>query len=367
MPKKKAPSLPLYRNIAVSFSALALLLVALILYFSLARATITVLPRVQSFPLTTSFALDKTNSVVLARDITKEGTFDTSIAREEDAKASGTITITNTTNNPQTLVATTRFLSSEKILFRLKETVVAPARGKVTGTIVADVPGAGGEVAPTRWIIPGLRPELQTKIYGESEVAPTGGRRAIRALTADDISRARDGLRKQVEEEVRAEVAGTSPERQFVILTQKAVSSTVSEKLGARVEKFRVAVTEHVEAVAVPERTLHGWLSERMKTTLPDDQRLLPFALDSVTASVSALDATAGTARVLVQGEGRAVLRSTSPVFDRTRFVGRTPEEVRSLLRSHGGIADVKVKLSPFFVKRLPRLPDHITIQIREP
>lgn len=375
MAKKKAPSLPLYRNIAVSFSALTILLIVIMLYFSVVRATIIVTPRIQNFPLTAAVSVVREPTAgatalvgaVFTQDVTKRGTFPTAVVREESAKASGAVRITNATGNPQTLVATTRFLTPEKILFRLKDTVVAPARGTVVGTLVAESAGAAGDVGTTRFVIPGLRSELQEKIYGESVLPIAGGRRSVRRLTQQDLDDARATLAKQMEEGVRSALARDAGGEPSILLTMTPTASTLDQKLGAAVDTFSLTLTARAQGVAVAEKALHDWIATQMKTALPDDQRLLPFTLDAFAIRVTNLDATAGTARLLVQGEGKSLPRGASPVFDRRRFIGRLPNEVETLLKQHGGVADVFVRLSPFFAKRLPRLPDHIRVDIREP
>ncbi len=377
MARKKSPSLPLYRNIAVSFSALTVLLIVLIVYFSITRATIVITPRIQTFPLTSALSIVREPLAgspalpgkVFQREVTKKDTFTASVLKEEDAKASGKVSIVNTTGSAQTLIATTRFLTAEKILFRLEKTVVVPARGKVEGVLIADTAGASGEVAATRWTIPGLRGELQDKIYGVTEAPMTGGKRSLQRLAASDVDAARATLIKAIEESIRSEEGSASDAlvEPMVLLTLDPIASALDGKLGATAPQFTLSVTVRARGVVVSGKALHEWVTTQLKTTIPDDQRLLPVPLSDITTSVAAFDDTAGTARLLVKTEGKALVREASPAFDRSRFIGRTPEEVRTLLRSNGGVADVLVQLTPFFVKRLPRLPDHIRVEIREP
>lgn len=373
--RKSSPSLALYRNIAVSFSAVTLLLVLTILYFSVARATIVVTPRVQSFPVNTSVAIVREPTSgstalvgkVFSLELTKDGTFSASVVRDEDAKARGPVRIVNTTGSPQTLVASTRFVTQDNILFRLQKTVVVPAKGSATETIVADVAGASGEVTPTRWTIPGLRKEQQSQIYGETDAAMTGGRRSIARIRQEDVDAARAALTKQIEEEVRKEIEVEAADRLFFITSFTPITSKLDKKLGEETNAFSLALTGRIDGVAVSERALHDWLTAQLKTILPDDQRLLPIGLDAVRITIATQNPKEGTARLLVEAQGRSLLRNTSPVFDRTRFVGRTKEEVTTLLKNHGGITDVQVKTNGLFTKRLPRLPDHIQVEIREP
>ncbi len=375
MAKKKSPPLPLYRNIAVSFSALTLLLIVTIFYFSIARATITVVPNVQPLPFTATVAIAKEPASgasslpgsVFAEEATVQDTFPAFVVREEDGKATGKVHIVNTSGNAQALIATTRFLTPEKILFRLKETVTVPAKGSVDATLVADIAGAAGEVAPTRFTIPGLNAQLQEKIYGESKVPMAGGRRTVHRLTQKDIDDARAVLLQKMQDTARSKVteqgAFTDP---LILFSVEPTATALQQKLGAEVATFSLSLSARVRGVVLSEKVLHEWVSAQMKTLLPDDQRLLTLPSDAVSVSVTALDVSAGTARLLVKANGASVIRSASALLDRSRFVGRTPNEVEALFRNEPSVASVRVMLTPFFIKRLPRLPDHIRVEINE-
>lgn len=367
--------MPLYRNIAVSFSALTLLLIVTIFYFSIARATITVAPNVQTLPFTATVAIAKEPASgasalpgsVFAEEATVQDTFPASVVREEDGKATGAVHIVNTSGNAQTLIATTRFLTPEKILFRLKETVTVPAKGAIDATLVADSAGAAGEVAPTRFTIPGLNVQLQEKIYGESKAPMAGGRRTVHRLTQQDIDTARATLLQKMQDTARTKIAGDTLADPLVLFSVEPTATALQQKLGAEVATFSLSLSAHVRGVVLSEKALHEWVSAQMKTMLPDDQRLLSLPSDAVSTSVTALDADAGTARLLVKANGASAIRSASALLDRSRFVGRTPQEVEALFRNEPSIASAHVALTPFFIKRLPRLPDHIRVEIKEP
>lgn len=92
-----------------------------------------------------------------------------------DAIAEGVVVITNTTTSDQPLVATTRLLSKEGVLFRLREPVVVPSGGEVEARVYADVAGAAGNAEPTTFTIPGLPLAQQAQVYAASTEAFTGG------------------------------------------------------------------------------------------------------------------------------------------------------------------------------------------------
>ena len=92
-----------------------------------------------------------------------------------EGKAAGTVTVMNTTSSARALVATTRFLSQDGVLFRLDRAVTIPAGGQADAPVTADQPGAPGDIGPGRFTIPGLSAALQQQIYGVSSEAMRGG------------------------------------------------------------------------------------------------------------------------------------------------------------------------------------------------
>ncbi|HSD12858.1 MAG TPA: pilus assembly protein PilM, partial [Patescibacteria group bacterium] len=99
---------------------------------------------------------------VVETDVKASDTFTaTGTSTTAAGKASGKATIINTTSHSYTFVATTRLLSKEGVLFRMKAASPIPANGSVTVAVAADQPGPAGDIGPTTFTIPGLPPDLQ--------------------------------------------------------------------------------------------------------------------------------------------------------------------------------------------------------------
>ena len=109
----------IYRRVAISFVVLTVLLVGIIVFFSLAKATVAVVPKdelksaeflVNAKPAPTDGAVSvgTINGVYLEKVVQEEGTFEASGTTEKQGRAEGTITVINTTSAAQPLVATTR-------------------------------------------------------------------------------------------------------------------------------------------------------------------------------------------------------------------------------------------------------------------
>ena len=71
-----------------------------------------------------------------------------------------------------------------------------------------------------------------------------------------------------------------------------------------------------------------------------------------------------GTARLHVSVDGTAVLKATSDVLDRENLMGLSAGDAEMLLENQPTIQNATIDLSPFWVRRIPRLRDHIFVEI---
>lgn len=133
-----------------------------------------------------------THTATLRRPISVEG------SAETPALATGTVTLVNDSGADQPLVERTRLLSEDGILFRLREAVTVPAGGDVAAAVIADQPGAEGDVGPGRFTIPGLPTARQAEVYGRSEQAMSGGVQVSGAVSDAEIQRALAAVREDL-------------------------------------------------------------------------------------------------------------------------------------------------------------------------
>ena len=90
----------------------------------------------------------------ISRSITD--TFPVSSSVTVEIRAEGPVRIVSELARAQTLIASTRLVTPDGVLFRLKNTVAVPAFGAVEGVAVADESGPSGDVGETTFTIPGL-------------------------------------------------------------------------------------------------------------------------------------------------------------------------------------------------------------------
>lgn len=369
-----APSLRLYRRIAVGFVIAVAGMLASVLYVSTVSAVIRVTP-IRS-TVKTEFLADVVKTPT--RDTEVRGSIVTATVQRSasyapsnegkvvDEKAGGTVVIRNTSSHTQPLIATTRFLSADGVLFRLVKGVTVPANGTVEAEILADAVGATGNVPPTRFSIPGLSESLQKSIFAENAVAFAGGTRQVSIVTQEDIDRSALELRGLLEEDARVALkakaeAGLAGEAySFAVAEQKS-----DTQAGAEASGFALSMTVEATGVFYDRAALAVVARKKLLEQLLPGTAIVSLNADALQASVDKIaEGPTGTASVHVYLDGAVTASATSASLDPGRFAGMSADEVRSLLVGEQIASDVSIDFSPFWMKRIPRLKDHISLEI---
>ena len=378
VPKKNAPVLPsvrLYRRIAGAFLGVTAVLLVVVLYLATVQATVRVWTEDETVERT--FVARVVEEPQGGEDIagaifsmTKDGTRTFRVEGEGEeipAKAHGPVTLHNESGTPQALIATTRLLSPEGVLFRLTSGVTVPANGTVVAEAAADQPGKEGEIAATRFTIPGLNPTRQTQVYATSEQTMVGGTVIRKAITIEDLDAAQaelvQELERQADEEWRAQISG---QLDGVIMRQEVLEKKSDTEPGTEAGSFVITTSVRFTGIYYDRARLAAIAELKLREHVPEGQVLSQVAADSPTVVYNRHDEVAGTAHFDVTVSGTAVLQATADVLNKDNLVGLTAGEAEMFLENQDTIRDAAVELKPFWVRKVPRLKDHITIEIVE-
>ena len=230
----------LYKFIAISFLLLTIVLLAVILFMSSKRATITIISKTEVVDVSGTVEVGKGSNAVTGTVsttvVTLNKVFSPTGDKEEPGIARGTVTLFNETNSAQPLIATTRLLSSEGVLFHIKDKVTIPAKGNVTAEVYSDTMGVENNIGPTKFTVPGLAADKQAVIFAESEEAMTGGVTTSGVISADDIKQAELVLTGELEElgkksfgEINPTMGANFSIIQNTFESDKAIGEEVSE------------------------------------------------------------------------------------------------------------------------------------------
>ena len=86
---------------------------------------------------------------------------------------------------------------------------------------------------------------------------------------------------------------------------------------------------------------------------------------DALRTRLVSQDPAAARATIAVHAEGDAVFKRGSLSFEPRRIAGFTAAEVQTYLRSIPGVQDVEVRLTPFWVKRVPAGVGSVEVEVR--
>ncbi len=363
-----------YRKIALGFAVLALLVGTGVAYVVYAHATIVVYP--QKAEVKTERVLtvtpdpkgvDEIPGEISEVTVAGEKTEAPSGSTKSDAIAKGFATLINESANDQTLVATTRLLAPDGTLFRIKSRVNVPANGRIKTEVYADKAGESGNLAPTTFTIPGLNATLQKVIYGESSAAMTGGIVTVGTVSSEDIDKTEAALRQELIAQARQELAkkdGT-PWTGHAMLAE-TMNRSVNAGPGETADGVTVRLTLRIRTVDFDRAKAVDASAEDLQRSLTSDRELTGVKVDDSSFTIDKADPKSRTASLRVALTGLSRVSLESPLFDASKLRGQGLDDVRTYFESIEGVERVDVKFRPFWLKRMPLLPDQIEFQIEK-
>jgi len=368
-------SFPSFKKIAIVFVILAILVLIGIVYFSFAKATILLTvdnePRTQSFDISLS-TLDSEQTADLTGElITSEleisQDFNVSNYKEEPGVATGQIKIVNESSRNQTLIRTTRFLSSERVLFRLENTVNIPAGSILMADVYADEKGAAYNIEPTRFTIPGLSESLQKVIYGVSEKAMTGGIKKVGILIKEDVDSAGIEFENNLTTLVKEKITPEYEDKEILdsLIDVKILEQSVSGELGEEVENFTVAAKVLVTLVIADEDELIEKSKEAYRQKLVKGMSVVSWDLENMEYIIKTIDLANKFAVINVKLTANVQGAFDVNKFDKSEIAGFDRKGVEYYFSQYPSIKEIEINFSPFWVKSVPALADRIEIEVK--
>jgi hypothetical protein len=313
-------------------------------------------------------------------EVTKEvvQTFPASGGKNQGNAASGTVTVYNYTNSLKGLIPETRFVAPAGLVFRIKSDVlIAPAKKGADGSLVpgrakvsvtADSGGTTGNLPTgTKLTIPGLGAAGIDQVYGKNDEPFTGGTDSeVKVVAESDIESAKESISKNVflniEEELRAKV-GRNEELIPQLIQNDVIDSVPSVAAGAERETFDLKVQVRSWTLLPDKGRLADIIDNTVQSIVPRDQVLTPQTISGVRVVLDNADFLMHTIDFTVELDGLI-----APKLDLTELTGsianRSVTEAGKLFDSLPKVVSHKIKLWPFWTKRLPILESNIRIDL---
>ncbi len=376
--KQQAVRLSVYRKIAYSFIGLTLVLLAIISYFSFTKTTITVVPareKINGGLIVDVYDKDKNKTLgpgavfgaVDRVEIKKTKTYAATGSEVIGEEATGKVVIINNYTKNQPLVATTRLLSADNKLFRIKNTVNVPAGGTVEVEVYADDPGPDMAIGPTRFTIPGLWAGLQDKIYAESKEPMRYRQNAKKNITRSDIDAGLRDVRKSLLAAAKKEISEKYKNYNQAVyeIDENSVSVDIDGKAGEEKDKFSITMSTMVKVAAFNDEAIKKMARDKLISSISGGKKLEEFNEDDIVYSLDKHDPNQGVAAVNVSFSGETAPKDAAGIIDTEKILGLTREQLDDYLDNLPTIAGYEVKFSPSFIKKAPNLIDRIEVKIK--
>jgi hypothetical protein len=368
----------LYKQISIGFVIIVVLFLGVVLYFFLARAVISIVPALDTVVIdakitavaSASSAIDGADNnipvKIITETINEEGPFVPT--GDSESILEGKITIINNSGRAQTLVATTRFLTKDNKLFRIVSSVAVPSKGKVIAIARSDKPLFPSEVTSGHLVIPGLRLDLQSKIYGvlsqqfkslesgnKINSDQEGKTIATRAILKKAFNVSRDNLKRQLQTDylISEDVSHAN-----------ILSAEVSPHPDRAVKTFTLKINAEISHVALSHADLAAFAREHVSSDFPD-VKYYDVDKEATVLKLISLDNEKKEAKLDVSIKVRVLNKDILSLINKEDFVNKSKEWVVRYLKNFKEIQDVQVTFSPFWVTKTPSVLDHINIEIK--
>lgn len=363
--------LKVYHRIATLFFMMTLAVVGLVAYVILTRAQVVVMSAQQ--PVDADFIVDVSRrpekeevpGEVLELTDTMTAQFPSASLAKVEAHSEGTVKISTALGRPQTLIATTRLLTSDEILFRIKKTVVVPASGFVTVDAFADVGGSSGDIGMATFTIPGLNPEVRKYFTVESVTPMTGGTKDVHMVTKEDIEQAAKVLREKLEQQLGETLRQKAGTFSGEFMTTDTVIQTTDVPIGSEAEQFKLTLTAKTTGIFYDKAQFDKAIELHIRESVPFDRSFLRVEEGGVAKTVEKTDLASGLANVRVRAKGVTIISATSPSLDPAKLTGITVDAATEYLEKIDGVASASVRVSPFWAGRTPNIARNIKVEVR--
>lgn len=369
-PQSPEPPVKFYRTIALSFLAVTIILLGIVVYITSQKASIIIVAKEDNkkVNLTVEVGPAKQGALTVSGTVTStvfehSVSYSTTGNKTTDGIATGEITIYNKGSEEQTLIKTTRFLTKNNILFRLTDRVTVPAGGQVKAQIYADLPGATGNIPASNFTIPGLNADKQKIVYAENTTPLTNGIRQVGILKQEDIDAAKNDYKTKVKEVFSATLKNTDKEKPIISVLEGEL--TCDKKAGDEVSEFKISGSNNIALVTYNQEELveiiNHEISNKIDTTL---EKVLSTNNDPQ-ITVASTDPTKNTAELSVTQDVLVTIDANSEKLSPKSFAGKKKSEVEKYLFSLDHVSTATVSITPGWSSVIPGSADKIKVVVK--
>ncbi|MDQ5957685.1 MAG: hypothetical protein QG665_9 [Patescibacteria group bacterium] len=348
-----------------------------------AKATVYISPKQakvnldETFTAYSSAATGELEFGTISNSISESITVKASGTKDVAEKATGQITIFNDFSaESQTLVAKTRFETTDGKIYRISKEVVVPGQkseggkmipGQALAIVTADQAGAEYNIAQADFKIPGFKdtPRYE-KFYAKTKTALTGG---LVGKTSTVSEKDRQDAEAELKQKLAAKAGDKStvsvPEGQILFKDSLFTTTSFEVKPGAKEGEAQIVGTLTYTGVVFNEEKMATYLASRYVPDYDDETVTIP---DSSTLNLVIIDKdkidpqTASEIEVKSSGTAHLVWKVEIDEFKKA-ISGYNKGNFEMVLADFPAVESAKLKLSPPWTSSIPNNSDKIVIE----
>jgi hypothetical protein len=347
-------------------------------YFYFSKAEVEILPETKNVNFKTEVKIDKRTGeagYIPGKFIEEENEssmeFPASGIIEKKDFARGKIRVNNKSQRAITLIKNTRFLSDERKQFHSLKEITVPAKGFLDGVDVeADGPGDEYNIGPSKFSVPNLRKyssELFYNIWAESFLPIAGGffGKSSR-VTEEDLKNAERTLSEKLFGAGKESLKTSSAEDDVLLdelLKQEIIEKFPLAQAGQELKSFVFKAKIKSTGFTFKKADLAKFAKDHIHSQTEGNKKIVEKSLN-LNYSVKEKD--------LEQGKAVLFLEISADIYSepdfqnlREKIKGESAIEGEYFLEKEQGISKAKIKLWPFWVKRVPQNDEKIEILLR--
>jgi len=364
--------------IVLAVVALAAILGIVTTFFH--RATVTVTPHRYTAQVESTFETSPAHPLLPYERVSVEETLTKTVpatgSRHVENHASGIITVHNAfSQNSVRLITNTRFESADGKIYRVHTPVSVPgytmkAGVKVPGTVDVTVyaaeAGESHNVGLTEFTLPGLtNPEEHEQIYARSKTPITGGFVGEQAVVDASVrTQTIEALKADLDRNLRAKVATASPPGSVIF--PDTVLVTFAEKTDtAEGDNAVIGVSGTAVAPAFPMQSLAKAVADAGGVF--SESVLSIENVTELSGHINSPDALGSETPVSLAVSGSAKLVAVFDTEGLARdLAGKGKDAIHTVLPGYPGIADLTIRVYPFWLSTIPTNSKDVEIKVAE-
>lgn len=351
----------------------------------LPKATITLTTRKEPWTYSGNITVDKNKTsidqealVVPGQVFIKEDKLEMSFPatgeRFIERKAVGNITIYNAySSQNQQLVVNTRFEAPNGKIFRLTEGITVPGAeikdgeiipSSIVTDVIADQAGEDYNLGPVaKLTIPGFSGTPRfSGFYGElKEGTSRGFIGQAKVPTETDLNKAKNQSLANLESNLRTQLLAQLPEG-FKLLDDAAKFTLSKQVIDASTDdsgKFKINIEGSFAALTFKEQSVLDVVSA--KRLAEKGQDYMVFTEDVIYSDFTVSNPAGGSMSLPVEYQAQ-IAQSVDIESLKVTMRGQSETELRTTIVSVPGIENAKVELWPFWVRKVPKNIEKVSI-----